>query len=90
MLGDTMRGTRGLMLDKFRQPEKILDAWSGSCPCRRLGRARLTGHPAPDLLHPAAQGRRRLHCLTRTFSTFYWPTLKKVVTWASSNRVSCR
>ena len=30
ILGDTMRGTRGLMLDKFRQPEKVLEA------CERL------------------------------------------------------
>ena len=30
ILGDTLRGTRGLMLDKFRRPEKVLEA------CERL------------------------------------------------------
>ena len=31
ILGDTMRGTRGLMLDKFRRPEKSSRPASGSC-----------------------------------------------------------
>ena len=32
ILGDTMRGTRGLMLDKFRQPENVKAAMERLVP----------------------------------------------------------
>jgi len=32
ILGDTMRGTRGLMLDKFRRPEKVKAAMERLVP----------------------------------------------------------
>ena len=33
IIGDTLRGTRGIMLDKFRQPEKLLEAMERLVPC---------------------------------------------------------
>ena len=62
ILGDTLRGTKGVIVDMFRYPEKVLAA------CDRLVQVALdwplkkVNPPAvPHLLHPAAQGRRRLH-----------------------------
>ncbi len=62
ILGDTLRGTKGVIVDMFRHPDKVLAA------CDRLTQVALdwalkkpnrAGNPA--LLHAAAQGRRRLH-----------------------------
>ncbi|RPH35483.1 MAG: uroporphyrinogen decarboxylase, partial [Planctomycetota bacterium] len=79
ILGDTLRGTRGLMLDKFRQPAKVLEA------CERLvplaidwGRRAcdVNRHPMVFVpLHKGADG----FLSDEDFRTFYWPTLKKVI-----------
>ena len=62
ILGDTMRGTRGLMLDKFRRPEKVVAAMERARAAgHRLGAALGRRHRQPDRLHPHPQGRRRLH-----------------------------
>ena len=79
ILGDTMRGTRGLMLDKFRQPEKVLEAcerlvplaidW-GVRPCN------INKHPFVFIpLHKGADG----FLSDEDFRTFYWPSFKKVL-----------
>ena len=61
ILGDTMRGTRGLMLDKFRQPEKVLEACERLVPLAIDWGVRAVRHQqAPVRVHPAAQGRRRV------------------------------
>jgi hypothetical protein len=78
ILGDTVRGTRGLMLDTFRRPEKVLEA------CERLvplaidwGRraANVNRHPLVFMpLHKGADG----FLSDNDFRKFYWPTLKAV------------
>ena len=61
-IGDTLRGTRGILTDMFRQPDVAARS------VRPAGAdLRQVGHPPrvsvqPSLgLHPPAQGRRRLH-----------------------------
>ena len=67
ILGDTMRGTRGLMLDKFRQPEKRQGRHgTAGAAGHRLGRPLEQHDRQPDRLHPDPQGRRRLHVATPT------------------------
>lgn len=78
ILGDTMRGTRGLMTDMFRRPEKVLEA------CERLvpiaidwGRraCNVNRHPMVFMpLHKGADG----FLSDADFRKFYWPTLKAV------------
>jgi hypothetical protein len=78
ILGDTLRGTRGLMLDTFRRPDKVLEA------CERLvplaidwGRraADVNRHPLVFMpLHKGADG----FLSDKDFRKFYWPTLKAV------------
>jgi hypothetical protein len=79
ILGDTLRGTRGLMLDVFRQPDKVLEACERLVPLAIDWAVRsnnTTRHPFVFIpLHKGADG-----FLSDTdFRKFYWPTLKKVL-----------
>jgi hypothetical protein len=77
-LGDTLRGTRGIVTDLYRYPEKVLAA------CERLLPVLLkyvTRKAAPFLpptvfipLHKGADGFMN----DEQFRTFYWPTLRKM------------
>lgn len=79
ILGDTLRGTRGLMLDVFRQPNKVLEACERLVPiaidwARRSNNT--TRHPFVFIpLHKGADG----FLSDADFRKFYWPTLKKVL-----------
>ena len=79
ILGDTMRGTRGLMLDKFRQPDKVLEACERLVPLAIDWGVRacdVNRHPLVFIpLHKGADG----FLSDEDFRTFYWPTLKKVL-----------
>ena len=77
-LGDTLRGTRGIVTDLYRRPEKVLAA------CERLLPVLLkyvTRKAAPFVpptvfipLHKGADGFMN----DEQFRTFYWPTLRKM------------
>jgi Uroporphyrinogen decarboxylase (URO-D) len=79
ILGDTLRGTKGVIFDMFRQPEKVVEA------CERLvpmaidwALKRPMPLPTPIVfipLHKGADGFMN----DEQFKTFYWPTLRKVV-----------
>ena len=78
-LGDTLRGTKGILLDMYRRPEKVLEAIdkiteltistviSGANAMRNV----IIMFP----LHKGADGWMN----QRQFETFYWPSLKKVI-----------
>lgn len=78
-LGDTLRGTRAIMLDKFRQPKKVLEAMDRLVPLaihsglRAVNNAKVPFVFIP--LHKGADG----FMSDKDFKTFYWPTLKKVI-----------
>ena len=77
ILGDTMRGTRGLMLDKFRQPENVKAAMERLVPqADRLGacaRNNMTGNPIVFIpIHKGADG----FMSDADFKELYWPTLQ--------------
>ena len=78
-LGDTMRGTRAIMLDKFRQPNKVLAAMERLVPIAiESGVRQATGNHGPFIfipLHKGADG----FMSDKDFKTFYWPTLKAVI-----------
>ncbi|MCR4420546.1 MAG: uroporphyrinogen decarboxylase family protein [Clostridia bacterium] len=79
MLGDTLRGMRGIMMDMYRRPEKLLQALDRLTPLAiRMGvsSARSAGHPIVFIpLHKGADG----FMSSRQFETFYWPSLKNTV-----------
>jgi hypothetical protein len=78
-LGDTMRGTRAIMLDKFRQPKKVLAAMERLVPLAiEAGVRQASGSHVPIVfipLHKGADG----FMSDKDFKTFYWPTLKAVI-----------
>jgi hypothetical protein len=78
-LGDTLRGTRAMMLDLYRQPRKVVEACERLTPIAiDLGlRAIATAkHPVAFIpLHKGADG----FMSDDNFKTFYWPTLKAVI-----------
>ena len=78
VLADTLRGTRGIMLDMYRRPEKLLEALERLTPLMiDMG---VAGHRARRPLvfiplHKGADG----FMSDQQYKTFYWPTLKKVI-----------
>jgi len=77
-LGDTLRGTRGIVTDLYRYPEKVLEACDRLLP---LLLKYVTRKAAPFLpptvfipLHKGADGFMN----DEQFRTFYWPTLRKM------------
>lgn len=76
ILGDTLRGTKGVITDMFRRPEKVLAACERlvqvavDWPLKRPGML-----PTPVVfipLHKGADG----FMSDEQFKTFYWPTLR--------------
>jgi hypothetical protein len=79
VIGDTLRGTKGIMLDIYRQPDKLLEAMEALTPLMinmGVGGAQMNGKPIIFIpLHKGADG----FLSDEQFKTFYWPTLKKVI-----------
>jgi uroporphyrinogen-III decarboxylase len=79
ILADTLRGTRGIMIDRFRQPDKILAASERFVPivtewCVRQA-ARADAPLIVFVLHKGADS----FMSDADFRTFYWPSLKAVM-----------
>jgi hypothetical protein len=78
-IGDTLRGTRGIMLDMYRQPDKLLKAMEALVPIMigmGIGSAQQTGNPQIFMpLHKGADG----FLSDEQFKKFYWPFLKAVM-----------
>jgi len=79
VVGDTLRGTRGIMLDMYRQPDKLLEAMDRLTPIMikmGVGAAQMNGNPMIFIpLHKGADG----FLSEEQFKKFYWPTFKKVM-----------
>jgi uroporphyrinogen-III decarboxylase len=78
-IGDTLRGTRGMMMDMYRQPNKLISACEQFVPIAvKMGvdNAKLNGCPVVFIpLHKGADGFMN----DQQFKKFYWPTLKAVM-----------
>ena len=78
-IGDTLRGTKGIMLDIYRQPDKLIEAMEAITPLMikmGVGAAQMNGKPIIFIpLHKGADG----FLSDEQFKTFYWPTLRKVI-----------
>ncbi|MCK5181566.1 MAG: hypothetical protein KAQ73_03405 [Dehalococcoidia bacterium] len=79
VIGDTLRGTRGVMLDMYRQPDKLIEALDRLTPLMikmGVGTAQMAGHPLIFIpLHKGADG----FMSDEQFKKFYWPTFRKVM-----------
>jgi hypothetical protein len=79
VLGDTLRGTKGIMMDLYRQPDKLLQAMEVMTPIMiKMGASAAKANGSPIVfipLHKGADG----FLSDKQFKTFYWPTLKKLM-----------
>jgi uroporphyrinogen-III decarboxylase len=78
-LGDTLRGTKGVMMDMFQQPDKLHAAMERiasltiDSSLSSIGDSRVPIIMMP--LHKGADGFMSM----RQYETFYWPTFQKVI-----------
>ena len=79
ILGDTLRGSKGIMMDMFRQPDALLEALDRIADIyieETIRSANLRGAMSVTFpLHLGADGWMG----EKQFVTFYWPSLRKVV-----------
>jgi hypothetical protein len=79
VIGDSLRGTAGVMLDLFRHPDELKEACERLTPIMvKSGAAscRANGHLMPFIpLHKGADG----FLSGPMFREFYWPTLRKLI-----------
>lgn len=79
IIGDTLRGTSGIIKDMFRQPEKLLEALERITPLTiRSAVSALNTSGGRVVFMPLHKGDDTFMS-DKQFKTFYWPTLKKVV-----------
>ena len=79
ILGDTLRGTKGVVVDMYRCPEKVVAACERLVPIAIDWVLKAARPPSTPLifmpLHKGADG----FMSNAQFETFYWPTLKAVI-----------
>lgn len=79
VIGDTLRGTRGIMVDMYRQPDKLIEAMERLTPLMikmGVGAAQMNAKPVVFIpLHKGADG----FLSDEQFKKFYWPYFRKVL-----------
>lgn len=79
ILGDTLRGTKGVIIDMFRCPDKVVAACERLVPVAIDWALRRPGTPPTPVvfmpLHKGADG----FMSDEQFRKFYWPTLRAVI-----------
>jgi hypothetical protein len=79
VVGDSLRGTKGIMLDMFKCPDELKEACERLTPIMvksGVAACRANGHIMPFIpLHKGADG----FLSDEMFKTFYWPTLRKLI-----------
>lgn len=75
-LGDTLRGTKGIMMDMYRHPKQLLAATEAYVPllAKQLTDA-CDAAGAPMVMYPLHKGADGFMS-QKQFDTFYWPTMK--------------
>ena len=78
IIGDSLRGTRGIIMDMYRCPDELIQAMEALVPIQiRIGleTARMGSFPSVAFaLHKGADG----FMSDEQFRTFYWPTLREI------------
>lgn len=79
VIGDTLRGTVGIMLDLFRQPKKLLEALEVITPLMiKMGVSSVRWGESPIVFMPLHKGADGF-LSDKQFRNFYWPSLRKVL-----------
>lgn len=79
LIGDMLRGTKGIMMDMYQRPDKLVEAMERIVPIvidEAIGMSNASGCPVVFMpLHKGPGG----FMSNSQFETFYWPTFKKVM-----------
>ena len=79
VIGDTLRGTRGIVMDLYRHPEELKEACERITPFMvksGVASCKVSGNIMPFIpLHKGADG----FMSDEHFRIFYWPTLRKLI-----------
>jgi hypothetical protein len=79
VLGDTLRGTKGIMMDMYRQPDKLLKAVERIIPMSvQMGAGASIQNKNPMVFMPLHKGADGF-LSDEQFRKFYWPSLKAVL-----------
>lgn len=78
-IGDTMRGTRAILLDKFRKPKEILEASDRIVPLSIDMGVRNTQWGAPPTVFVPLHKGADSFMSKADFKKFYWPSYKAVI-----------
>ncbi len=76
VLGDTLRGTRGILTDLYRHPDRVIQACEKILELTRIPDIPL-GEP-PLVMMPLHKGDDS-HISLKQFEKFYWPTFKQLM-----------
>jgi uroporphyrinogen-III decarboxylase len=78
-IGDVLRGTRGIVADMFRRPDKVFEAMERLVPIIVKGAVRGADRSlSPVIMMPLHKGDQSFMSGPQ-FERFYWPTFKKVL-----------
>jgi uroporphyrinogen-III decarboxylase len=78
-IGDTLRGTQGIMMDMFQRPDKLHAAMERIAPLAiDAAISAVANAAAPVIIMPLHKGADAFMSV-KQYETFYWPTFKKVV-----------
>jgi len=79
LIGDMLRGTKGIMMDMYKRPERLMKAMERLVPIavdESVRMANASGSPIIFIpLHKGTGG----FMSNKQFETFYWPTFRKVM-----------
>ena len=79
VIGDTLRGTRGVMLDMYRQPDKLIAAMEILMPTFiKLGVDSAKQYGCPLIFMPLHKGADGF-LSDEQFKKFYWPTFRDII-----------
>ena len=78
-IGDTLRGTQGIIMDMYRQPDKLIEAMEKITPLTiEAAVSAVNASGGRSVFIPLHKGDDAFMS-GKQYETFYWPTLKKVV-----------
>jgi hypothetical protein len=79
VFADTLRGTHGIAVDMYRQPDKIHEAMEFVLPQLLTGAVAMSDmNDCPVIMMPLHKGDDTFMS-NRQFETFYWPTFKRLL-----------
>lgn len=79
VIGDSLRGTRGIMLDLYQRPEKVIEAADRMVDVVFYAVMEMTSpNSIPGVFMPLHKGLDSFMS-PEHFKTFYWPSLRKLV-----------